>query len=129
MDAGVDLDEIKVVVLGVGAAGTACSKMIHSLGVSNIVACDRKGAIYKGRKGLNEAKQWIAENTNPDGEQGSLSEVINGTDVFLGVSGPGLLKVNDLKKMGKDPVVFAMSNPTPEIMPEEAEAQEDEDKS
>ncbi len=114
-------NEIKVVVSGVGAAGTACSKMIMRLGVTDIVACDRKGAIHRGREGLNEAKQWFVENTNPYGEQGSLSDVIVGADVFLGVSGPGLLKVEDLKVMERDPVVFAMSNPTPEIMPEEAE--------
>lgn len=112
--------EIKAVVLGVGAAGTACSKMIRKLGVKNIVACDRKGAIYKGREGLNEAKQWFAENTNPDQEKGSLSDVIAGADVFLGVSGPKLLKVEALKKMAKDPIAFAMSNPVPEIAPEEA---------
>lgn len=112
--------EVKVVVLGVGAAGTACAKMIRQLGVNNIIACDRKGAIYKGREGVNEAKQWFVENTNPDQKKGSLSEVISGADVFLGVSGPKLLKVEDLKKMAKDPIVFVMSNPTPEIMPEEA---------
>ena len=112
--------EIKAVVLGVGAAGTACSKMIRELGVKNIVACDRKGAIFKGREGLNEAKQWFAENTNPDQEKGSLSDVIVGADAFLGVSGPNLLKVEDLKKMAHDPIAFVMSNPVPEIMPEEA---------
>lgn len=119
--AGKRAEEIKVVVSGVGAAGTACSKMMRRLGVTDIVACDRKGAIYRGREGLNEAKQWFVKNTNPYGEQGSLSDVIVGADVFLGVSGPGLLKVEDLKVMGKDPIVFAMANPIPEIMPEEAE--------
>jgi malate dehydrogenase (oxaloacetate-decarboxylating) len=118
---GKTVDEIKIVVSGVGAAGTACAKMIRRLGVTNIIACDRKGAIYRGRKGLNEAKQWFVENSNPYGEQGSLSDVIVGADVFLGVSGPGLLKVDDLKIMEKDSVVFAMANPIPEIMPEDAE--------
>jgi len=112
--------EIKAVVLGVGAAGTACSKMIRKLGVKNIVACDRKGAIYKGREGLNEAKQWFAENTNPDQEKGSLSDVIAGADVFLGVSGPKSSTGKKKKKMAKDPIAFVMSNPVPEIMPEEA---------
>ncbi|MFQ5482860.1 MAG: NAD-dependent malic enzyme, partial [Nitrospinaceae bacterium] len=113
-------ETIKLVVLGAGAAGTACSKMMMRLGVKNIIACDRKGAIHRGRDGLNDAKRWFAEHTNPDREQGALSAVIAGADVFLGVSGPGLLQVEDVKKMGKDAVVFAMSNPVPEIMPEAA---------
>ncbi len=112
--------DLKVVVLGAGAAGTAISKMFMQLGVRNIIGCDRRGAIYKGREGLNEAKQWFADHTNPDNEQGSKSEVIAGSDVFIGVSGPKLLSVDDVKSMAKDPIVFAMANPTPEIMPEEA---------
>ncbi|KMP10936.1 malate dehydrogenase [Candidatus Nitromaritima sp. SCGC AAA799-C22] len=117
---GKNAGEIKVVVLGAGAAGTACSKMMMRLGVKNIIACDRKGAIYKGREGLNEAKLWFAENANPDGVKGSLSDAIAGADAFVGVSGPKLLKVEDAQKMARDPIVFAMSNPVPEIMPEEA---------
>jgi malate dehydrogenase (oxaloacetate-decarboxylating) len=117
---GKKADEVKVVVLGVGAAGTACSKMIRQLGVQNIIACDRSGAIYKGRERINDAKQWFAENTNPGQEKGSLSDVIVGADVFIGVSGPKLLQVEDLKKMAKDRIAFVMSNPVPEIMPEEA---------
>ena len=113
-------EDIKVVVLGAGAAGTACTKMIKQLNVSNIITCDRKGAINKFRDDLNEAKQWFADNTNPDGLKGSLSEVIAGADMFLGVSGPRQLTVEDIKKMAKDPVVFALANPVPEILPEEA---------
>lgn len=111
-------EDLKVVVMGAGAAGTACSKMMMLLGVKNIIGCDRKGAIYEGREGLNEAKQWFAENTNKNKEKGSLSEVISGADLFVGVSAPGVLTVDDLKKMARDPIVFAMANPVPEIMPD-----------
>ena len=112
--------KVKVVILGAGAAGTACTKMIKQLGIDNIVVCDRKGAINKSREDLNEDKKWFAEHTNPDGLSGKLSDIIAGADLFLGVSGPGQLKVDDLKKMAKDPVVFALANPVPEILPEEA---------
>ncbi len=112
--------KIKVVVLGAGAAGTACTKMIKQLKIENIIVCDRKGAINKSRDDLNESKQWFAENTNPEGLSGNLCEIIAGADLFLGVSGPGQLKVEDLKKMAKDPVVFALANPIPEILPDEA---------
>ncbi|GAB5499966.1 MAG: ACT domain-containing protein [Pseudohongiellaceae bacterium] len=111
-------EDLKVVVMGAGAAGTACSKMMMLLGVKKIVGCDRQGAIYAGRDGLNEAKQWFADHTNQDKEKGSLSEVIKDADVFVGVSAPGVLTVDDLKKMARDPIVFAMANPVPEIMPE-----------
>jgi len=112
--------KVKVVILGAGAAGTACTKMIKQLGIDNIVVCDRKGAINKSREDLNEDKKWFAEHTNPEGLSGKLSDIIVGADLFLGVSGPGQLKVEDLKKMAKDPVVFALANPVPEILPEEA---------
>jgi malate dehydrogenase (oxaloacetate-decarboxylating) len=111
-------EDLKVVVMGAGAAGTACSKMAMLLGVKNIVGCDRQGAIYEGRDGLNEAKQWFAENTNQDKEKGSLSDVIKGADLFIGVSAPGVLTVEDIKQMNRDPIVFAMANPVPEIMPD-----------
>jgi malate dehydrogenase (oxaloacetate-decarboxylating) len=113
-------EDIKVVVLGAGAAGTACTKMIKQLKVDNIIACDRKGAIHKSRDDLNEAKQWFADNTNPEGLKGSLQDVIAGADVFLGVSGPRQLSVENIKSMAKDPIVFALANPVPEILPEEA---------
>lgn len=114
-------EDLKVVVMGAGAAGTACTKMAMELGVQNVIGCDRKGAIYEGRDGLNSAKQWFAKNTNADRLKGSLSDVIAGADVFVGVSSANVLTVEDLKKMNKDPIVFAMANPTPEIMPELAE--------
>lgn len=111
-------EELKVIVMGAGAAGTACSKMFMHLGVKNVIGCDRKGAIYKGRQGLNEAKQWFASFTNPYGEKGSLKEVIANADVFLGVSAPQMLEVSHLQSMSKNPIVFALANPIPEIMPE-----------
>lgn len=115
------IDEIKVVVVGVGAAGTACTKMLISAGAKNIIGCDLYGAVYRGRtEGMNEATQWYADHTNPDNLQGSLDDVIAGADLFLGLSSGGVLKVEMLQKMNRDPIVFALANPTPEIMPEEA---------
>jgi malate dehydrogenase (oxaloacetate-decarboxylating) len=116
------LDEIKVVVSGVGAAGVACSKILLAAGVQHIVGLDREGAIYQGRPGLssNRAKEWYARHTNFEKERGSLSQVIRGADLFVGVSGPGRLKVEDLKNMAPRPIVFALANPVPEIMPEDA---------
>ena len=117
---GKKAEEIKVVVSGVGAAGTACSKMILQLGVKNLVGCDSKGAINAKRNDLNSSKQWFVENTNPNNEDGTLKQVIAEADVFLGVSAPNVINQQDLKVMAKDPIVFAMSNPDPEISPEEA---------
>ena len=113
-------EDIKVVVSGAGAAGTACSKMILQLGVKNLIGCDSKGAINGKRNDLNSSKQWFVENTNPNNEEGTLKDVIAGADVFLGVSAPNVINREDVKTMAKDPIVFAMSNPDPEISPEEA---------
>ena len=113
-------EDIKVVVSGAGAAGTACSKMILHLGVKNLIVCDSKGAINAKRKDLNSSKQWFVENTNLNNEEGTLKDVIVGADVFLGVSAPNVINKEDVKAMGKDPIVFAMSNPDPEISPDEA---------
>jgi malate dehydrogenase (oxaloacetate-decarboxylating) len=119
---GKRMDEIKVVVNGVGAAGVACSKIVMAAGVKNLVGCDQRGALYRGRREhMNWVKEWFAENTNPDNEQGSVHDAMRGADVFFGLSAPGVITVDDLKKMADRPVVFAMANPTPEIMPEEAE--------
>ena len=112
--------DIKAVVAGVGAAGTACTKMMLDLGITNIIGLDRTGILYKGRDGMNSAKQDYAEITNPDNIQGTLDEAMMGADLFVGLSGPGILTVDHLKTMNKDAIVFAMSNPTPEIMPEAA---------
>jgi malate dehydrogenase (oxaloacetate-decarboxylating) len=113
--------DLTVVIAGVGAAGVAISKMMLAAGVPHVVGVDRKGAIWEGRDDLNVAKQWFAEHTNVDRKQGTLAQVLPGADVFVGVSGPGLLTRDDLKTMGTDPIVFAMANPDPEIRPEEAE--------
>lgn len=112
------LKNIKVVFNGVGAAGTACKDMLLNLGVKNIVGCDRTGALSKTREHLSEEKRQYAESTNPKNETGSLYDVINGADVFVGLSAPNILSVDDLKKMNKKAIVFAMANPDPEIMPE-----------
>ena len=115
---GKRLEDLKVVVVGIGAAGTACTKMIQLAGVRNIIGVDREGALNRDTEYSNENWQWYAQNTNPDNLKGSLSEVIVGADVFIGVSGPGVLTVEHLKSMAKDPIVFAMANPQPEIDPE-----------
>src|SRR5688500_8227963 len=118
---GKQMDAIKVVVNGVGAAGVACTKIIMAAGVKNIVGCDREGAIYRGRKErMNWIKHWYAQNTNPHEEKGTVHDVIKGADVFLGLSVPGVITVEDVKAMADKPSVFAMANPTPEIMPEDA---------
>jgi malate dehydrogenase (oxaloacetate-decarboxylating) len=117
---GKDPDGIKVVVSGAGAAGVACTKIIMGHGIGNIVVCDSRGAISRARDfRKNKVKRWVAENTNPDGESGSLEEVIAGADVFVGVSVPHVLSREGIRKMAKDPIVFAMSNPEPEVRPEE----------
>ena len=113
---------MKVVVNGVGAAGVACSKIVMAAGVKNIVGCDQKGAIYEGRtEHMNWVKDWYARNTNPNKEQGTIHDVLKGADVFFGLSVPGVITQEDLKNMAPDPIIFAMANPIPEIMPEEAE--------
>ena len=115
------MDEIKVVVNGVGAAGVACSKIVMAAGVKNIIGCDQTGAIYEGRtENLNWVKDWYGRNTNPNKERGSIHDVIKGADVFFGLSVPGVIDSTDLENMAKDPIIFAMANPVPEIMPEEA---------
>ncbi|CAM2881926.1 malic enzyme-like NAD(P)-binding protein [Legionella anisa] len=114
------LEDIKVVVVGIGAAGTACTKMLLNLGVKNIIGCDCDGVLYAGKSGLHSAHQWYAEHTNPNLEKGTVHEVIKGADVFIGVSKPGVIVAKDIKKMNKDAIVFAMANPIPEIMPEDA---------
>ena len=119
---GRELEDIKVVTSGAGAAGTAVVKLLAGSGVKNIVMCDRTGAIYAGRPGLNAAKAEIAAITNPQREQGSLAEVIRGADVFIGVSAPGLLTQDMVRSMNKDAIIFACANPVPEILPDAAKA-------
>ena len=118
---GKEMGQIKVVVNGVGAAGVACTKIIMAAGVQNIVGCDQTGALYRGRReNMNWMKDWYAQNTNPNEEQGTVHEVIKGADVFLGLSVPGVIDAEDIKRMADKPIVFAMANPVPEIMPEDA---------
>ncbi|WJH35607.1 NAD-dependent malic enzyme [Paenibacillus aurantius] len=118
---GKRLEDCKVVLAGVGAAGTACTKILLSAGVRNIIGVDRQGALVAGQDYGNATWNWYGENTNPNREEGKLSDVIEGADIFIGVSGPGVLKVEDVKRMAPDSIVFAMANPTPEISPDEVE--------
>lgn len=114
--------KIRVVVLGVGAAGVACTKLLLKAGVRDIVGLDRAGTIYRGRtEHMNFSKEWFAEHTNPRNVKGDILKACDGADVFLGVSGPDLFPEKALKKMAKDAIVFAMSNPDPEIAPEIAQ--------
>ena len=103
------LSSISAVDLGIMAVKELCSR------VGEIVGVDRTGAVYQGRENLNVAKEWFAENTNPDRKMGTLNDVIKGSDVFIGLSGPGLIDASDLRSMAPDPIVFAMANPDPEI--------------
>jgi malate dehydrogenase (oxaloacetate-decarboxylating) len=113
-------EDVKVVIMGVGAAGTAVGRMILDLGVTNLIGVDRQGALVRGRGDMSEDKQAFARDTNPDLIEGGIDEVIRGADVFIGLAGPNLITVDHLKQMAPDPIVFAMSNPDPEIAPEEA---------
>ncbi|WP_017413442.1 NAD(P)-dependent malic enzyme [Clostridium tunisiense] len=114
------IEEVKIIINGAGSAGIAVCKLLLNAGAKNIIMCDRQGAIFKGADMLNPAQQEIAVDTNKDMESGRLSEVIKGADVFIGVSAPGVLTAEEVKTMNKDAIIFAMANPTPEIMPEEA---------
>lgn len=115
------IENIKVVISGVGAAGVACVKMMMQAGVTKIIGCDRSGAVYRGRtENMNVSKSWFAEHTNREGFRGSLREALAGADMVLGLSGPGLIRGEDLRVMARDAIVFALANPTPEVMPEDA---------
>ena len=115
---GKELENIRVVLCGIGAAGIACTNILLAAGVKNIIGVDRKGALARDEMYAQESWQSYAAQTNPHCEKGNLSEVIRGADVFIGVSGPGVLTVDDLKNMAPDSIVFAMANPEPEIAPE-----------
>lgn len=116
------LEDIKVVVNGAGAAGNSVTRLLLSSGVKNVIMCDRKGALYAGREGMDAEKQSISEITNPGKIKGTLADAIKGADVFIGVSAPGVLTSDMVRTMNKDSIVFAMANPTPEIFPDEAKA-------
>ncbi len=115
---GKDIENLKVVINGIGAAGVACAKILLSAGARNIVGCDSKGIVHAGREGLHASKRWFAAYTNPERRTGGLTEAIEGADLFLGLSAPGVLMADHLDSMADDPIVFAMANPVPEIMPE-----------
>ena len=117
---GKKMEDLSVVVNGSGAAGIAITKLLMSRGLKKVILCDRKGAIYEGRDGLNPIKEEMAKISNLEKKAGSLAEVIKGADVFIGVSAPGSLTKEMVKTMAADPIIFAMANPVPEIMPDEA---------
>ncbi len=115
------LEEIKTIICGAGAAGIGTAKLLLRAGVKNLILCDIDGTVYKGRKrGMDPVKAWCAERTNPDKVRGGVGNALEGADVLIGLSGPRAVKVRDIKKMARDPIVFAMANPVPEVMPEEA---------
>nr|WP_330405707.1 malic enzyme-like NAD(P)-binding protein [Faecalicatena contorta] len=115
---GKNLDEIKVVTSGAGAAGIAIIKLLVSLGLKNVIMCDRQGAIYKGRENLNSEKMEMAEICNQNMEKGTMAEVLKGADVFIGVSAPGTVTEEMVRSMADKPILFPMANPVPEIMPD-----------
>ena len=115
-------DDVKIVTSGAGAAAIAITKLLLSAGFKDITMCDRKGAIYKGREGLNWIKTEMAEVTNLSHKAGSLADMLVGADVFIGVSAPGTVTTEMVRTMNKDAIIFACANPTPEIFPDEAKA-------
>ncbi len=116
-------DEVRVVTSGAGAAAISIVKLLLSAGFTDVIMCDRKGAIYKGREeGMNWIKEEMAEITNQDRLAGSLAEMLKGADIFIGVSGPGLVTTDMVRSMNEDAIIFACANPTPEIFPEDARA-------
>jgi malate dehydrogenase (oxaloacetate-decarboxylating) len=122
---GKNLEDLRVLVVGLGAAGVAVTKMMLESGVTHVIGCDRQGALSTTREDyesgeMSEIKRWYAENSNPDKLHGGPADVIEGCDLFIGVSGPGIIDAEDLGKMAEDAIVFAMANPNPEVMPEEA---------
>jgi malate dehydrogenase (oxaloacetate-decarboxylating) len=116
---GKRIEDVKVVVTGVGAAGIAVTKILQAAGVRNVVGCDSRGAVHLGRTDLTDVKARYAEATNPDNVQGSADEALAGADVFIGLSQPGAVTVEGIRSMNADAIVFAMANPTPEVLPEE----------
>jgi malate dehydrogenase (oxaloacetate-decarboxylating) len=115
-----DIKDVSAVINGAGAAGIAITRLLMSMGLQDVILCDRVGVIHEGLDGLNDEQALMAKITNKKGKKGALEDVIVGADVFIGVSGPNVLTTDMVKTMAKDPIVFAMANPTPEIMPEEA---------
>ncbi|MHB8731153.1 MAG: malic enzyme-like NAD(P)-binding protein [bacterium] len=118
---GKALEDVKIVVAGAGAAGVATARMLARTGARRLVLCDRAGALYAGRTALTPVKEAVARETNPDREQGTLREVLRGADVFIGLSGPGVIDREAVAAMAHDPIVFALANPVPEVQPEDLE--------
>lgn len=114
------LEDVHMVINGAGAAATAIVKLLISCGVTNVILCDRKGAIYKGREGLNPYKEQLAAMTNHEMKKGTLADVMPGCDVFIGVSAPHVLNFEMVRSMAENPIIFACANPVPEIMPDVA---------
>ena len=119
---GLELPQVQTVISGAGAAGISICKLLMKAGVRDITLCDRQGAIWEGREGLNWIKEEMAQVTNLEKKAGTLADMLVGADVFIGVSRPGILTTELCKTMNKDAIVFAMANPTPEIMPDDAKA-------
>jgi malate dehydrogenase (oxaloacetate-decarboxylating) len=116
------MGEVRVVFSGAGASGIATARLLMAVGCRHIIGCDRSGTLYRGRReNMNPVKAWFAEHTNERALRGSLADALRGADVFIGLSGPGVVSARDIRRMAKNPIVFAMANPTPEIMPEEVE--------
>lgn len=115
-----ELHKVKIVISGAGAAGSSIVKILHKKGVKNILVCDREGIIYKRRKRNTKYKEELAKITNLENQKGKLSDALKGADVFIGVSSPNLVNHNMVKSMNKNPIIFALANPIPEIMPEKA---------
>jgi malate dehydrogenase (oxaloacetate-decarboxylating) len=115
------LPDARIVFTGAGASGIATAKLLMKAGARHIIGCDRAGAIYQGRvENMNSMKTWFAEHTNPKRVRGTAGDALQGADIFIGLSGPGVVSLKDVKAMNRDAIVFAMANPTPEIQPEEA---------
>ena len=116
---GKRIEDVKIVLTGVGAAGVAVTDILLQAGAARVIGCDRAGAVYRDRPGLGPVKEAFAERTNPDGERGRADDVLEGADVFIGLSTPGAISRDGVARMADDAIVFAMANPTPEISPED----------
>ncbi|MEX2352149.1 MAG: NAD-dependent malic enzyme [Balneolaceae bacterium] len=117
---GKKIEDLRIVIVGAGAAGVAIIRILREAGAGEILCCDRNGIIHRGNmEELNKSKQWIARNTNPSNLTGSVVDASGGADLLIGVSGPGIVPLEAVESMGTDPIVFALANPVPEIMPEE----------
>jgi len=117
-----DLKNVSVVINGAGSAGIAIARLLIRVGLKKLILCDKKGAIYEGSPYLNSEQELMAKETNREMKKGTLADVLAGADVFIGVSGPGVVTGDMVRSMAKDPIIFAMANPVPEIMPDEAKA-------